>query len=181
MRGKTVRELGLGELLRENAAAYIVALLMIFALLWLSRAAGDKVLSILLWPQANAVGLFYNMRLSYLPGVGYCASGCAFTIAKECLGAGFTAMLLGLLTFGYLHRFAGWRKALWLWLSLLAAAVIGVAVNCIRVVGSLPLVSMEKFATLHTAAGAVLYFASLIGVYLVVRKLTGGIPNGKED
>ena len=169
------------KVVRRNAVIYIPALLLGVALLWLYRAADEAALRVLLWPYAKATELFYHMDLRYIAGVGYCAAGGVFAIGKACMGINFAVMMFFMLIFAFTHRFEGYRKIIWLPLSLLISTVVGVVISCIRIVGSVPFVTIDKFATLHTALGAALYLAALAGAYLTTKKILGGSHNEKMD
>ncbi len=157
-----------------DAAFGALALLVGAALLIGFGAAGDGVLRVLLWPHAKAAEAFYRLALLYQNGTGYIAPGGSFAIGPACMGLNFIVMLFCLMVCAFTRRFRGYRKAVFFMLALAGAAVTGVIISCVRIIGSVPFLAFEKFATLHTGVGIVLYLAALTGSYIFVNKITGG-------
>ncbi len=138
-------------------------------------AADDGTLRVLLWPHAKVTEAFYNIALSYQSSVGYVSPGGSFAVGPACMGMNFIVMLFCLMVCAFTRRFRGFAKAAFFVLALAGSAVIGVFVSCVRIIGSVPFVSYEKFATLHTGIGIALYLAALVGSFILVNKLTGGL------
>jgi exosortase K len=86
----------------------------------------------------------------------------------------FIVMLFCLMVLAFTRRFRGFRKAVFFVLALAGSAIAGVAVSCVRIIGSVPFLSYEKFTTLHTGIGIALYLAVLTGGFFLVNKATGG-------
>ena len=137
-------------------------------------AAGDGVLRVLLWPHAKLTQAFFHITLSYQQGVGYVAAGHGFTIGAACMGMRFIVMLFCLVVCVFSWRFHGLRKALFFFLSLVGAVVVGVTVSCLRIIGSIPLLASGWFGALHAGIGITLYLAALVGVYYLLSRATGG-------
>lgn len=153
---------------------YILAVTCSAAMIISYRFADDKAAQILLWPHAKAIELFYNTNLTYMHGAGYNAPGAAFTIGRDCMGVNFISTMFCMLVCAFVHKFRGIIKFAWFGLSLLISAVIGVFVSILRIIGSVPFISLEKFATLHTWAGIALYFIALLAAYFITKKILGG-------
>ena len=143
------------------------------ALIWYG-AAGDGALRALLWPHAKAAEAFYHATLRYQDGVGYVAADGGFAIGQGCMGMNFIVMLFCLMACAYTRRFRGARKAAFFVLSLAGSAAVGVLVSCIRIIGSVPLLSSSQFTALHAGTGATLYLAALASIYALVGRATGG-------
>lgn len=168
----------LSRIIRRHKADIVLgtlALLTGAALLVWFGSAGDGALRVLLWPHAKATEAFFNTTLCYQNGAGYVSPGGSFAIGPACMGMNFIVMLFCLMVCAFTRRFRGLRKAAFFLLALAGSAVTGVVVSCLRIIGSVPFVSLEKFATLHTGVGIALYLAALAGSYLLVNRITGGL------
>jgi exosortase K len=163
---------------RQNAANIILGALALAigaALLLWYGTAGDGVMRVLLWPHAMATEEYYHIPLHYQSGAGYVAAGGSFAIGPGCMGTNFIVMLFCLMACAFTRRFRGIRKAAFFMLALAGSVVTGVIVSCIRIIGSVPFLSMEQFTAIHTGVGIALYLAALAGSYILVNKATGGL------
>ena len=160
---------------KADIALGALALLVSAGLLAGYGSADDGALRVLLWPHAKATEAFFNTTLYYQSGVGYVSPGGSFAVGPACMGMNFIVMLFCLMVCAFTRRFRGFAKAAFFVLALAGSAAIGVLVSCVRIIGSVPFVSYAKFATLHTGIGIALYLAALIGGYILVNKLTGGL------
>ncbi len=150
-------------------AAFAIAFSVLFILAY--NMANDKAIALLLSPHAMFTELFYNINLTYVENVGYIGLGTAFIIAKDCFGVYFVAMLFCMFVCGFVKQFSSVKKLYWCGFSFVLAVVVGVLVSCMRIIGSIPFVSSEKFSTLHTGIGAVLYLLTLISSYAILRNI----------
>ncbi len=148
------------------ATAIFISIIVIFAY----ESANEKTIAVMLTPHAKLTEIFYNINLTYVENVGYLGSNTAFIIAKNCFGVYFMAMLFCMFVCGFVKQFCGIKKLYWFGLSFIVAVVVGVLVSCIRIIGSIPFVSLEKFSTLHTGIGAVLYLLTLVAGYAILKK-----------
>jgi exosortase K len=128
----------------------------------------------LLWPHAMATEAYYHISLHYQSGVGYVAAGGGFAIGPACMGMNFIVMLFCLMVCAFTRRFRGIRKAAFFMLALAGSVATGVIVSCIRIIGSVPFLSMDQFTAIHSGVGIALYLAALAGSYILVNKATGG-------
>lgn len=160
---------------KGDIALGTLALLTGTALLVWFDSAGDAALRVLLWPHAKATEVFFNTVLYYQSGIGYVSTGGSFAVGPACMGVNFIVMLFCLMVCVFTRRFRGFAKAVFFGLALTGSAVIGMFVSCVRIIGSVPFISYEKFSTLHTGIGIALYLATLAGSYILVNKLTGGL------
>ena len=136
--------------------------------------AGDNVLRILMWPHAKITEAFYNITLSYQNGVGYAAIGRDFIISPACMGVRFIVMLFCMVICVFTRRFQGLGKITFFALSLAGSVVIGVLASCVRIIGSVPLIMSGQFVALHAGTGVVIYLLTLVGVYILINRATGG-------
>jgi exosortase K len=162
---------------RRHAADIVLGTLALvlglMLLLWY-KTAGDAVWRVLLWPHAKATEVFYHTALHYQDGMGYVAAGGGFAIGPACMGINFIVMLQCLMVCAFTRRFRGVRKAAFFALALAGSAVFGVAVSCMRIIGSVPFLRMGQFTAIHTGVGIALYMIALVGSYILVNKATGG-------
>ena len=166
------------NILRRHKADIVLgalALLIGAGLLVWYGSTDDSILRVLLWPHAKATEAFFNTSLYYQSGVGYVSAGGSFAVGPACMGMNFIVMLFCLMVCAFTRRLRGYAKAAFFVLALAGSAAIGVFVSCVRIIGSVPFVSYEKFATLHTGIGIALYLAAIAGSFMLVNKLTGGL------
>ena len=135
----------------------------------------DSGMRVLLAPHAKITGAFYHMTLPYLNGVGYVALEKDFVIGPDCLGVRFIVMMFCMMVCIFTRRFRGIHKIIFFALSFVCSITIGLLASCVRILGSVPLVSFRQFTTLHAGAGAVIYLFTIVGIYILVDKVTGGI------
>lgn len=157
----------------HNILFYFLAVLVGLCLIYGFKTAQDAVLKILLYPHAKAVEIFYNIPLVYTNGIGYSSIGCTFTIGRECMGYHFIVLMFTMNACMFAKHFNGFHKVLWFMISLVGAAAAGVLISSIRIIGSIPFVTHEKFVLLHSGIGISLYFAALAASYISVNKLIG--------
>jgi exosortase K len=161
----------------KNIIFYFVAVMVGLGLLYGLKTAPDTVLKILLYPHAKAAEIFYNIPLVYTNGSGYSSVDSTFIIGRACMGYHFIVLLFLMNACMFAKRFNGFHKALWFLTCLVGAAAAGVFISCIRIVGSIPFVTHEKFALLHAGIGISLYFAALAASYMAVNQLIGSDDN----
>ena len=158
----------------QNMLFYFLAVLVGLCLIYGVKTAQDAVLKILLYPHVKAVEIFYNIPLAYTNGIGYSSMDCTFTIGRDCMGSNFIVLMFTMNACTFAKHFSGFHKVLWFITSLAGAAAAGVLISSIRIVGSIPFVTHEKFALLHSGIGISLYFAALASSYILINKLIGG-------
>ncbi len=161
----------------QNILFYFLAVLVGLCLLDGFKTTQDAVLKILLYPHAKAAEIFYNIPLVYTNGIGYSSIDCTFIIGRECMGYHFIVLMFLMNACMFAKHFNGFHKALWFITCLVGAAAAGVLISCIRIVGSIPFVTHEKFALLHSGIGISLYFAALAASYIAVNQLIGSDDN----
>ncbi|SFG29448.1 exosortase K [Desulfotomaculum arcticum] len=158
----------------QSVLIYFLAVLVGLGLIYGVKTAQDAVLKILLYPHAKAAEMFYNIPLAYTNGIGYSSMDCAFTIGRDCMGSNFVVLMFIMNACMFAKHFNGLYKVLWFITSLIGAAAAGTLISSIRIIGSIPFVTHEKFALLHTGIGISLYFAALAASYISINKLIGG-------
>ena len=162
---------------RQNVADILygaLALALGAAMLIGYDSADDGALRALLWPHANITGAFYRITLLYQDGVGYVALERAFVLGPACMGARFIAMLFCMTVCFFVRRFRGLHKIAFFALSLIGAIAVGILASCVRIIGSVPLLSTGQFTAIHAGTGIVIYLATLVGVYALMNRATGG-------
>lgn len=152
-----------------NTVYRIFAIILCACLQVLYNSASDHTLSILLYPHAKLVELFYNIDLQYVKGTGYCTLNSIFTISRGCLGLNFIVLMFCMNVILFIHHFRT-RKLLWFVGSLIGSAVIGVLVSGLRIIGSIPFVHHSKFSTIHTGIGISLYLLFFILTFIFIKK-----------
>lgn len=156
-----------------NMIFYCLAALVGTALYFGITNAPDSVVQILLLPYARASESFFNIALEYIPGVGYLSADSTFAIGRECLGAKFTLALFGMAACMFVKYFKGPDKVKWLVISLTGAILAGALANAIRIVGSIPFVTDDKFPLIHLAMGASTYLLIMIAGYFGLNMVLG--------
>jgi len=152
----------------------ILAIIIGIATLFHYSSAQDATLRILLWPHAKVVTAIFHITLHYQAGTGYIAAGELFAIGPACMGMNFIVMLFCLLVCVFTCRFHGFSKVTFFLLALVSSVIIGILVSCIRIVGSIPLISLSRFTSVHTGLGIILYLATLLSCYFLTNTIIGG-------
>jgi len=142
--------------------------------------ANDGLVSVLLWPHAKVAGAFYNITLPYQNGVGYVALERDFIIGPACMGVRFIVMLFCMTVCFFNRRFNGVHKITFFTLSLIGSVAIGIFASCVRILGSVPILSTGQFTAIHAGTGIVIYLVTLVGVYVLVNKVTGKPNTGNS-
>lgn len=158
----------------QNMLFCFPAVLVGFGLLYGVKNAHDDVLKVLLYPHAKAVEIFYNIPLAYTNGIGYSPVDCTFTISRDCMGSNFIVFMFLMNACMFGKHFNGLHKVLWFITSLVGSAAAGIFISSFRIIGSLPFVTHEQFALLHSGIGISLYFATLAASYIAFDKLIRG-------
>ncbi|MGE4284288.1 MAG: exosortase K [Clostridia bacterium] len=149
-----------------------VALIGILLTYWF-KTAQDDVWELLLYPHARAVEIFYNTPMNYVNGIGYYSIDAVFAIGRECMGYNFIVMMFGMNACMFAKYFKGLHKISWLFISFVGAILIGILISCIRIVGSVPFVTHEKFTLIHSGVGIAFYFFALASTYAIIKNLVG--------
>jgi exosortase K len=136
--------------------------------------AGDGILRVLLWPHARITGAFYHIILLYQNGVGYVALGRNFVISPACMGMRFIVMLFCMTTCFFVRRFRGSHKTVFFVLSLIGSLAVGILASCVRIVGSVSILSSGQYTAIHAGTGIVVYLITLVGIYILINRATGG-------
>ncbi|MDD4237488.1 MAG: exosortase K [Desulfotomaculaceae bacterium] len=157
----------------QNIVFYFFAVLIGLCLIYGFKTAQDDVLKMLLYPHAKAAEIFYNIPLVYTNGIGYSSIDCTFIIGRECMGYHFIFLMFLMNACVFAKHFNGFNKVIWFITCLAGAAATGVLISCIRIIGSIPFVTHEKFVLLHSGIGISLYFAALATSYIAVKQLIG--------
>ena len=140
----------------------------------------DGTLRVLLWPHAKITEAFYHITLPYQNGVGYVALEKDFVIAPACMGIRFIIMLFCMIVCFFVQRFRGFQKIAFFALSLVGSIAVGIIASCIRIIGSLPLLSSGQYTVIHAGTGVMVYLITLVGIYTLMNRVTGGFIHEKQ-
>lgn len=161
---------------------FVVVALAVGIALGLKRHYADARAEDLVWilgPTSRLAGAVSGTHFVFQPGEGYVAREHLFLIAKACAGVNFIVAAFGMVTLALLHRVRSLSTAAGvLGTSLLASYGAAVVVNAVRIVAALWLaahpVSMMRAADVHRLEGILVYFAGLMLLYEIVRRLDAG-------
>lgn len=131
----------------------------------------NNILKILLYPHKLAVEIFYNIKLDYINNIGYCSYNRSFAIGAECMGHKLFALIFIMLVCTFNTNFNTIKsKLIWLIISFIITYISSLTANCIRIIGSVPIVSFKNFVPLHSISGIAINFVTLILVYNLTKK-----------
>ena len=178
---------------RQSIAKYIwcaAILAMAFGLYWRLMHLPDTQVKFLLDFYKNAVELFFGNSHYFwedgfytdegvwtLTGMAYWA-GDNYNIGVNCLGLSIIPLLFGTCGIRGVVITNGWKRALWLPASAVAAVVVGVFANILRLFSSIYCVALAKFELVHAALGILIYLAAVMFCYVLVGNLF--TPQSKE-
>jgi exosortase K len=150
---------------------YLACIAIAAAVLVAAKNPSDAALKVILTPYAKAVEVFYNIKMTYTNGIGYSAPGLAFAIGESCMGVNYMAVVFCMMACMFLHRFRRFWKLLWMLLWIPGAAAVSVVMTCLRIVGSVPIVSHPMFSTLHAGIGISFYLAGMGVCYMAANAI----------
>lgn len=142
-----------------------------------STASADDLLWILM-PTTNVVGAVTGATFVSVPAEGYMSHERLFIIEKSCAGVNFMIAALGMLVIALLHRVRTSRSAVCVVaISLMASYAAAVFVNATRITVAMWLaqrpsaLSTLSAADVHRLEGIVVYFAGLVLLYELARRV----------
>jgi exosortase K len=163
---------------KTKLCVLVVVALVVFGM---KRHYADARADDLWWilsPTAQLVEVMTGAAFAAAPGEGYVSHERLFLIEKSCAGINFMVAAFGMLVFTLFHRVrSGGSGASVLGLSLLASYCAAVLVNAARItiamwIGAHPIaLSTLTAADVHRVEGIVVYFAGLVVLYELVRRL----------
>ena len=118
----------------------------------------------------NAVEIFFGNWHWYNEYENYYV-GSYYIISEKCLGINIIVLIFGLCGLLKIDNFKGFIRLLWILASAILAVTLGVFANIIRLLSSVYFTSYDKFETIHTMLGIVIYLALLIFCYVVLKKM----------
>jgi len=140
--------------------------------------AGADDLWWILSPTARLVGFLTNTAFVPVAGEGYFSPDQLFLIEKSCAGVNFMIAAFGMIVFALFHRIgSGISGASVLAVSLVASYGAAVLVNAVRITIAMWLAghpigpSTVAGADVHRIEGIVVYFAGLVLLCELVRRL----------
>lgn len=141
-----------------------------------SRAGADDLLWILA-PSAGMARFVGGIDLVYEPGAGYISHAHRLVVGPPCAGINFLVICFLALYFSFARHFA--EKAKWFMSSAAIAIGATIVANGVRIFVSAHLWNADIYGVwltreiLHRLAGTVLYYGSLIALYLAVEAWIG--------
>jgi exosortase K len=142
-----------------------------------SQAGANELLWILA-PSAWLARLAGGIDLVYEPGAGFITHTYHMVVGPACAGINFLVIAFLALYFSFASRFSS--RARWFAASAAIAFAAAVAANGLRIVVSAHLWEADIYgawltqARMHRIAGAGIYYASLVALYLAVDARVGG-------
>jgi exosortase K len=132
----------------------------------------------ILAPTSQLVGAITHTTFTMQPGEGYFSRDRLFLIEKSCAGVNFMIAAFGMLMFALFHRVRSGMSGLGvIGASLLASYLAAVLVNAVRIAIAMWLadhptaLSTYSPESVHRVEGIVVYFAGLVLVYELARRL----------
>ncbi|MCI8557438.1 MAG: exosortase K [Lachnospiraceae bacterium] len=161
---------------KKSIRIYFLGLLMVLGLKLYADQAGSDELLWILRPTAWWTGILSGHSFTYEQGAGYVNHSLRFIIAPACAGLKFWMIAALMLSWSFLHRMKGGKgKLYWTLFSFLAAGLVTIFVNGIRITLSIVLPQLLESTEhimahmssgqLHTAIGTFVYFLSLLALY----------------
>ena len=164
--------------MKTKLCVAIVAILIAWAMKQHYADARADDLWWILSPTARLVGAMTGTAFAQTPGEGYFSRERLFVIEKSCAGVNFMIAAFGMLVFVLVQRAGSAISAVRiLGVSLLASYTASVVVNAVRITIAMWLadrpVALPALgaADLHRLEGITVYFAGLVLVYEMVRRL----------
>ncbi len=140
--------------------------------------AGADDLWWILTPTTRVVAGMTGTAFVAVPPEGHVSFERLFVIEKSCAGINFMVAAFGMLILALLHRIRSVLSGFWvLGVSLLASYAAAIAVNAVRITIAIwladrpPALSVLSPAQIHRIEGIVVYFAGLVLLYELARRL----------
>jgi exosortase K len=140
--------------------------------------AGADDLWWILTPTTRVVSGMTGTAFVAVPSEGHVSFERLFVIEKSCAGINFMVAAFGMLILALLHRIRSGLSGFWvLGVSLLASYAAAIAVNAVRITIAMwladrsPALSALSPAQVHRIEGVVVYFAGLVLLYELARRL----------
>jgi exosortase K len=140
--------------------------------------AGADDLWWILTPTTRVVSGMTGTAFVAVPSEGHVSFERLFVIEKSCAGINFMVAAFGMLILALLHRIRSGLSGFWvLGVSLLASYAAATAVNAVRITIAMwladrsPALSALSPAQVHRIEGVVVYFAGLVLLYELARRL----------
>ena len=149
---------------------HIAAIAIFLLLIGLGAYMSDGMAHALLLPYAKLAELYFGASHEYIADVGFVEVGNRYILGRDCLGVNFSALFYLVTTVPFLNKLDGLRRTLWVALCLPVAVIVGFIVNAIRVLGSIPFATYDRFTLTHAATGITLYLVILTASYAVLKK-----------
>ena len=168
--------------MKTRLAFALIAILIAWGLKRLYADARPDDLSWILGPTARLVSAATGETFVRQAGEGYFSRERLFLIEKACAGVNFMIAAFAMLVVGLFHRVESRVEAMRvLGASLLASYLAAVVVNTVRISIAMWLAShpaaLSTFsaADVHRVEGITVYFAGLVLLYELVRRVEGRV------
>jgi exosortase K len=166
--------------LKDSTHSWIAAIAAVATALgvkaFYSRAGADELLWVLA-PSAWLAGFLGGIDLAYEQGAGFISHTHHMVVGPACAGLNFLVICFLCLYFSFAWRFPG--KARWFLAALLISFAGTLAANSLRIFVSAHLWDAEFYRGwltqegMHRVAGTVIYYASLLALYVAVESRIG--------
>lgn len=167
--------------MKTKLCVVTVAALVIFGMKRHYAEAGADDLWWILTPTARVVSAMTGTAFVAVPAEGYVSHEQLFVIEKSCAGINFLVAAFGMLVIALFHRVKSGPSGVWVTgASLLASYGAAIFVNATRITIAMWLAdrpsALSSFAPaqVHRVEGIVVYFAGLMLLYELVRRVERG-------
>lgn len=168
-----------------NGVPYLVILCMAISLkIYYSRAGSDD-LRWILSPIAQVIDVFSDLTFEYEPTTGFIDRTRRIIIAPECAGVNFMIVALCMTGFSVLPLSrSGSGKLAWLGFSMVAAYLLMIAANTLRIAVAIDLYQADIYGRwmtperVHRFAGILIYLFLLCGFFRLISRLKQRLPRG---
>jgi exosortase K len=164
-------------ILLENALFHATGLILVLSLKgYYSRANADG-LRWILTPVAGIASFLTGVPFDWLPLSGYVNHLHGVVIAPACAGVNFLIICFGALFFTFVSRFKGQpAKCLWFFTSAVAAFLVTLVANSLRIILSIQLYDAPIYAgwltpeRVHQLTGIVIFVSLLVLTWLAAER-----------
>ena len=172
--------------MKTKIVVLLVAAFVAYTLKRHYSEAGADALWWILAPTASVVSLVTGSIFTHVPGEGYLSTERLFLIEKACAGINFMIAAFALVTFALRHRAKTVRTGSGvLGAAILASYGAALIVNTARIIVAMWLVSHPVAPSIATAAdvhrleGITVYFAGLVMLHELVKRVDGGAVSSR--
>jgi len=131
----------------------------------------NKNIALSLLPHKTALAYLFNFNFIFIENVGYEQTNGLFTISRSCMGVKLFINLFLIMTFGFLHTYAGMkRKAAAFIKFYFMALVLAWAITVFRIAASVPFCTWPRFHLIHNTISLMIYFMAGLVLYFIMER-----------